>query len=97
MQRNASFNILIASCIPPAGVDEFLGIASQIDIFSDQANLPDWWKHGSGQCRGTTGLGLSFDFTSGPFMCIDPYFGQAVGGYAYDVGYGTPEIGRAHV
>ena len=28
MQPNASFNILIASCIPPAGVDEVLGIAN---------------------------------------------------------------------
>ena len=88
---------VIASFIPPVGVDEFLGIASQIDIFTDQATLPDWWKHGTGQCRGSVGLAISFDFTSGPFACVDFYVGQAAGGYAYDVGFGTPSRARLRI
>jgi hypothetical protein len=87
----------VASFFPPAGVNNFLGISSQIDIFTDQANLPDWWKHGTGQCRGTTGLSISFDFTIGPFSCFDFYSGQAAGGSAYDSGFGSPARGRLRV
>ena len=46
----------------------FLGISSQIDITSSTATLPDWWKHGTTQCRSTSGMSVSFDFTSGPLL-----------------------------
>lgn len=87
----------VASFDPPAGIVEFLGIAAQIDIVTDQANLPDWWKHGTGQCRSTTGLSINFDFTSGPFSCTDVFGGAAAGGFAYDVGFGTPARARLRV
>jgi len=87
----------IASYVPPAGVDQFLGLSAQIDITTDQPNLPDWWKHGTGQCRGTTGLTVSFDFTSGPFTCADVFGGQAAGGFAYDVGFGSPARARFRI
>lgn len=88
---------MIASFVPPAGVNEFLGISSQIDITTNTPSLPDWWKHGSTQCRSTTGLSVGFDFTSGPFSCADFYVGQAAGGFAYDVGFGTPNRARLRV
>jgi hypothetical protein len=87
----------IGSFDPPANVPEFLGISAQIDITTDQAAVPDWWKHGTGQCRGTTGLATSFDFTIGPFTCADVYNGQAAGGSAYDVGFGTPNRARFRI
>ena len=40
---------------------------------------------------------LNFDFTSGPFSCLDFYFGQAAGGFAYDIGFGTPNRARLRV
>src|SRR2546425_117311 len=57
---NSGVNTLVASFIPPAGLNNFEGIASQVDITTDQAALPDWWAHGSGFCRGTTGLAVNF-------------------------------------
>ena len=86
-----------ASFIAPAAVNEFLGLSSQIDIFTDQANLPDWWKHGTTQCRGTGGLAVSFDFTGGPSTCTDFYHGVAAGGFAYDVGFGNPARARLRI
>lgn len=88
---------MIGSFDPPPGVVEMGGLSAQIDITTDQANLPDWWKHGTGQCRGTTGLSVSFDFTSGPFTCFDVFGGQAAGGTAYDVGFGSPSRARFRI
>ena len=85
---------MILSFIPPAGIDNFLGISAQLDISSSTPALPDWWKHGTGQCRGTGGINASFDFTSQTTSCVDFYNGQAVGGSAYDVGYGGPNRAR---
>ncbi len=88
---------MIASFIPPPNVTEFAGMSAQIDIRSNTATLPDWWRHGSQQCRSTTGLATSFDFTSGPFTCVDYFAGQAAGGYAYDVGFGSPSRARFRI
>jgi hypothetical protein len=74
----------IASFLPPGTLPEFLGLNSQIDLRSQNAALPDWWKHGGDQCRGNTGLAISFDFTSGPFTCADFFLGQAAGGFVYE-------------
>src|SRR5206468_8133199 len=88
---------MVASFRPPPGIDHFLGLSSQIDINTDQASLPDWWKHGSGQCRTTNGMTVNFDFTSGPFTCADFFSGQAAGGFAYDVGFGSPDRARLRI
>ena len=88
---------MFASFVPPAGVDNFLGVSSQMDITSSTASLPDWWKHGTGQCRGTSGMTVDFNFTSGPFGCADFYSGQAAGGSAYDVAFNGPNRARLRV
>lgn len=85
---------MYASFIPPAGVNSFLGILSQMDITSSTPALPEWWKHGTTQCRGTSGMSVGFDFTSGPFTCVDFYVGQAAGGSNYDVAFGAPNRAR---
>ena len=104
--QNATFNCattsgapftIVASYIPPPGVDEFLGLSAQIDITTADPTLPAWWQHGTAFCRGTSGLSVSFDFTGGPFSCFDFWQGQAAGGFAYDVGFGTPNRGRLRV
>src|SRR5438552_7538271 len=58
---------LIASFVPPGGVTELIGFEGFLTIQSGTTSLPDWWKHGAGQCRGTAGLSVSADFTAGPF------------------------------
>ena len=87
---------IVGSFAPPANVNEFLGIDAQIDI-TVGTQLPDWWKHGAGGCRGATGLSTSFDFTSGPFTCTDFFAGQAAGGTAYDAEFGSPNRGRLRI
>jgi hypothetical protein len=87
----------IASFIAPHPLPQFVGLASQVDVTTDQATLPDWWAHGTGFCRGSTGMSISFDFTGGPFSCTDFWLGQAAGGFAYDVGFGTAARGRIRI
>jgi hypothetical protein len=89
--------VMVGSFDPPAGITDFLGISAQIDITTDQPTVPDWWKHGTGQCRGTNGIATDFNFNSGPFTCVDVYAGAAAGGFAYDVGFGTPNRARFRI
>ncbi len=85
----------VASFVPPTGIMEFLGLSAQIGVHAiGHPTIPDWWQHGIGLCRGTTGLNVGYDFTSGPFSCLDPYYGAAVGGFRYDVGFGGPNRAR---
>lgn len=96
---NTGLNTLIGSFVPPAGIDQFLGLSGQIDITvgtNPLTPLPAWWQHGGAGCRGTTGLSTSFDFTGGPFSCADFFGGQAAGGFAYDIGFGT-QLNRARL
>lgn len=105
-QRSMTFNCLsnsgapfpaIASFIPPPGLTEFLGLNAQVDVTTLQPNLPQWWQHGSTSCRGTTGLSVGFDFTSGPFTCADFFVGQAAGGFLWESGIGSPNRARMRV
>jgi hypothetical protein len=84
---------MVGSFDPPAGITEFLGISAQVDITTGGA-LPDWWKHGINDCRGSTALASIFDFSSGPATCADVYFGQASGGFAYDSEFNSPNRAR---
>jgi len=91
---NTGLNSAVASFDPPPGINQLTTITAQVDI-TTQAPLPEWWKHGSSFCRGTTGLGISFDFTAGPFgPCIDPFAGSMSGTFDYNVGFGSPERAR---
>ena len=87
---------LVASYIPPPNI-ELVGLSSQLDIRADAPTLPDWWAHSATGCRGTTGINTNFDFTGGPFTCTDYWLGQAAGGFAYDVGFGTPDRARMRI
>jgi len=88
---------LVGSFVPPSGMNEFLGLAAQIDICTTTPTFIDWWAHGTGRCRGPGALSTSFDFTSGPFSCVDFFAGQAAGGYAYDVSFGSADRARLRI
>lgn len=83
----------VGSFYPPATLPEFLGINAQIDLRS-QGPTPEWWKHNTGFCRGTTGLSVNFDFTSGPFNCADFFVGAAAGGFVYEYPAGPAPAGE---
>ena len=76
----------MASFVAGAELPEFLGLSATMNIYTESTSLPNWWLHGAGLCRGTTGLSANFDFTAGPFSCLDFYFGQAAGGFGYGQG-----------
>ena len=84
----------VGSFIPPANINQFVGISAQLDVTTDQATLPDWWGDNATGCRGAAGVSPNFDFTAGPFNCVDPYSGTAAGGMVYDIGFGTPNRAR---
>ena len=89
--------MLYGSFVPPPDIDQFVGIAAQVDICTMTSSFVDWWAHGTGYCRGTNALFTSFDFTAGPFNCADPYLGQAAGGFAYDVSFGDVDRARMRI
>jgi len=85
---------MVASFRPPNGVFQFLGLNAVMTVGSPGGNLPDWWRHGTGECRGTTGMSAGFDFTSGPYTCADFFQGQAAGGVLYVPDPGDPSRAR---
>ena len=77
---------LIGSIAPNQTVGAVVGASAQINILGTQPQLPDWWKFGSAACRGSTALGVSFDFqSSGPYTCTDLWLTRAQGMMTYQV------------
>src|SRR5439155_25286638 len=58
---NAGVHTAVASFVPPDGVRELMGVEADVRIESSASSLPDWWRHGTGACRGTAGLFTSLD------------------------------------
>jgi hypothetical protein len=80
---------LVASFIPPIGNPVIVGYEGKIRISSASA-LPDWWKHGIGQCRGTLHLSTATHMIS-PWPCINAFQqGIPYATYSYQVGYDGP-------
>ena len=86
--------IMVASAIPPQAMDQLNGEESEFALQTNAAALSPWWNLQSGGCRGTTAVSVNFDFTGGPFTCLDPWSGQAAGGMSYDAGFGAPNRAR---
>ena len=84
---------MVASFTSPAPMPEFLGLSAQIDLTTNTPALPDWWKHGTGLCRGSAAMSVNFDFTAN-VNCTDVFVGQAVGGYLYEGGFSVPNRAR---
>jgi hypothetical protein len=80
---NTGASTLIGSYNPPAHIDSVCGADVVVDLVSTSPTLPLWWNIQTGGCRAGA-LSRSFDFTSGPFTCIDHWSGNvalASGGY----------------
>jgi len=86
--------LLVPSFIPGPGINRFVGIDAFIDVQVAGATLDDWWKHGTGQCRGTTASFISLDFTTGPFNCADPWAGQGAPASLWTPGFGGANRAR---
>src|SRR5262249_38201703 len=87
---------MMASFRAPDNIFALNGFNAEIDLLSVDSTLPDWWRFGSSQCRSTS-LAAVFDFSAGPVSCLDPWEGQASGGYGYDIGYGGIDRARLRV
>src|SRR5687767_1325833 len=72
--------VLVASFLPPPGIEELFGLAAQVDISAGKS-LPDWWKHGISFCRGGGALVHVLDGT-GITGCTDYMAGSWAGGIA---------------
>jgi hypothetical protein len=84
----------VASFTPPSGINQLVGIEAVVDFRTSVPMIPDWWWHGVGYCRGTTGLSVSSDFTAGPASCDDYWGGLAAGGFFYEPQYLGPDRAR---
>ena len=79
---NTGSQTLVASFIPPAGVNAYVGMNAVIDITSAGGPMPAWWDLANGGCRSNRVSG-SADFTSAIGHCTDIFLGQASGGMSY--------------
>ena len=75
--------VLVASAVSGVDIPELISEESVMDLQVNQAALSPWWQLQTGGCRGTSGITSDFNFTSGPFGCLDPWQGSAVGGMVY--------------
>ncbi len=84
---------MVGSFVAPAGITQFVGATAELRVESKADVLPDWWRFGTGTCRGT-GISADFNFTEGPFTCLDPTTGRAAGGFVYEIGQHGPNSAR---
>jgi IPT/TIG domain len=84
---------LVASFVPPADVSNIIGVSGQVRISA--ANLPDWWKHGFGQCRG--GAGIFPDVGFAPNGCVNPWPGSQIADYSYQPDASDPNTAYLNV
>jgi hypothetical protein len=82
--NSGAVGTLVTSFQPPVDLPQFLGCAGVIDLQTNAAPLNPWWHAEVGGCRASK-VSVSFDFSSGPFSCIDFWQGQAAGGMDYAV------------
>lgn len=90
-------DVLVASFIPPGGMNQFLGLVGTLEVQTAQSTLPPWWElQGPGACRAGS-LSASFDF-AGYAGCADFWASRNVmGGMSYDAQYEGANRGRIRV
>jgi hypothetical protein len=100
-QSNTGAITLVASYRPPMPVNQFEALEAAIDVFTSPALLSPWWHMESNPSPGCRAgrISVNFNFTSGPFTCVDFWSGQALGGMDYglnEAGFG-PNTARIRV
>lgn len=84
---NGGVNVIVASFLPPAGIDSLIGAQAVVDLSSAPGAMPDWWSFTNpGTCR-QSAMAASFDFTSGPTGCTDYWGGHVLESWTYTIGF----------
>jgi hypothetical protein len=93
--------VLVGSVVPPGGLVKVNGFQAYLDVQVEGSSLPSWWEMGEGCRKGK--ISASFDSTSGPFSCEQPWGMVAIGAMLYEdrmmyggLANGTPAGNRAH-
>jgi len=81
--------IMVASAVAGVPMANLDGEESEIILQTNQAALSNFWQMQAGGCRQNQ-ISASFDFTGGPFTCIDAWSGGASGGMNYTPNFGAP-------
>jgi len=103
--RNKSFScgvttgadVLVATFVPPGGMNQFLGLVGTLEVQTAQATLSPWWQlQGPSACRAGA-LSASYDF-SAYSGCADFWANRnAMGGLNYDAAFEGANRGRIRV
>ncbi len=83
---NVGVHTLVASFVPPSGLDQLVGMAGVIDLCSMDLVLPGWWQAGSAVSCRPNAVAADFNFTTSSQSCADYWQGRAVGGVSYTYG-----------
>jgi len=81
--------IIVASAVAGTDMANLDGEESEIILQTNQPALSNFWQMQAGGCRQNQ-ISASFDFTGGPFTCIDAWSGGASGGMNYTPAFGGP-------
>lgn len=90
---NSGISRLFISAVPPEPMPQLNAVEFVIDIATSQPALSSWWQFQSGGCRAGSLTG-QYDFTSGPFSCLDIWAGEAAGGINWTSGFNGPNRAR---
>jgi len=91
---NSGADVLVISAYPPADMPQLNGAETALTVWSTDASTPSWWTFQSGGCRTTAGMSPSFVRPVTSTACLDPWLGQAAGGYAFEPNYYAPNVAR---
>ena len=91
---NSGSDLLVISAFPPVDLPQLVGAESALTVWSTGGSMPAWWSFAAGGCRNTAGLGIAFSPPSTSTTCLDPWLGQAAGGYAFEPTYYAPNVAR---
>jgi hypothetical protein len=87
-------HVMFGSYVPLAYIDSVCGAEIVLDLQSMGSPLPLWWNFQSGGCRAGS-LTRGFDFTGGPFNCLDHWNGNvAFSALSYAPGFSGPNTAR---
>jgi hypothetical protein len=81
---NAGFNTLVGSFNAPCCVTQMSANEVVIDVQTPGVTLTPWWAMRTGQCRASVSLSGNWDFSAGPFTCVDYWQGGAIGALSMD-------------
>lgn len=86
----------VMSFLAPPNVTQFVGTQMVLDIQTDQASLPDYWRLGLGECRdGSFAFPVSLSGVGNTTTCRNPWAGGGLGGgFQYTSEFESPARAR---